>query len=158
MSLENVKEFMKSCNLEDRLMVFELSTATVPLAAKAIGCSESQITKSLAFNVNDKYIVIAVSGDAKIDNKKFKDYFLVKAKMVKFEEVEEAIGHKAGGVCPFCLNEGVTLYLDESLKKHTHVYPAAGSANSCVRLSLDELQSITNNPTWIDVCKVEENA
>ena len=153
MALDKVKEYMKKYNKEKDIMEFDVSSATVSEAAQAIGCDEASIAKTLSFLVSDKPLVIVVAGDKKIDNRKYKDYFHEKAKMVPGEKLIEIIGHEAGGVCPFGLNEGVLVYLDNSLKEHDVVYPACGSHNSAIKLSLDELEKITNFEDWIDVSK-----
>ena len=134
-------------------MEFDVSSATVEEAAKAINCKEEEIVKTLSFIVNDKPILIAVAGDSKIDNSKFKAEFKTKAKMIPFDNVEELIGHAVGGVCPFGINENVEVYLDNSLKRFSTVYPACGSSNSAVKLTLDEFEKASNNLKWIDVCK-----
>lgn len=153
MSLVKAKEYLKKYGLEDKIMEFGVSSATVEEAAKAINCKEEEIVKTLSFIVDDKPILIAVAGDSKIDNSKFKAEFHTKAKMIPFENVEELIGHAVGGVCPFGINENVDVYLDNSLKRFTIVYPACGSSNSAVKLTLEELQKTSNYKKWIDVCK-----
>ena len=153
MSLERAKEHLKKYNMDNRIINLPLSTATVLLAAKALGCEEGRIAKSLSFKLSDKYIVIVMSGDVKIDNFKYKLEFQQKAKMVSNLEVEEKIGHPVGGVCPFALNEGVYLYLDKSLQKYKTVYPACGLSNNAIEISIDELEKITGYIKWIDVCK-----
>lgn len=153
MALDKVKEYMKKYGKENDIMEFAVSSATVSEAAEAIGCDEASIAKTLSFLVSDKPLVIVVAGDKKIDNRKYKDYFHEKAKMVPGDQLIEIIGHEAGGVCPFGLNEGVLVYLDNSLKEHDVVYPACGSHNSAIKLSLDELEKITNFEDWIDVSK-----
>ena len=139
--------------MEERILEFDVSSATVELAARAVGCEPERIAKTMSFLVNEEVILIVTAGDVKIDNKKYKQYFHAKAKMIPFEEVEEYIGHAPGGVCPFAVKEGVRTYLDESLKRFETVYPAAGSANSAVRLTPQELEQCIENVTWIDVCK-----
>lgn len=153
MSLTSVKEYLKKYGLENRIMEFSVSTATVEDAAKAINCKAEEIVKTLAFIVEDKPILVAVAGDSKIDNSKFKAEFHTKAKMIPFDNVEELIGHKAGGVCPFGVNQNVDIYLDNSLKRFGTVYPAGGTSNSAVKLTLDELEKTSNYKKWIDVCK-----
>lgn len=153
MSLVKAKEYLQKYGLEDKIMEFSVSSATVEEAAKAINCKEEEIVKTLSFIVEDKPILIAVAGDSKIDNSKFKSEFHTKAKMIPFENVEELIGHAVGGVCPFGINENVDVYLDNSLKRFTIVYPACGSSNSAVKLTLDELEKTSNYKKWIDVCK-----
>ena len=153
MSLVKVREYLKKYNMDDRIMEFDVSSATVREAAIAIGCKEEEIAKTMGFLVNDKAIVIVVAGDKKIDNSKYKSEFHTKAKMVPFEMVESVLGHEVGGVCPFGLNDGVLVYLDISLKKFDYVYPACGSHNSAIKLSLDELEKASNYVKWVDVCK-----
>lgn len=153
MSLEKVRELFIKENLEDRIVEFNSSSATVELAAEQIGCSSSQIAKTMSFKSKDDYaILIVTKGSSKIDNRKFKDYFKMKAKMLKRDEVEEYVGYLPGGVCPFAVKENCKVYLDISLKEHEEVYPAAGSASSVVKLNLEELQKLSNYIEWIDVC------
>lgn len=153
MSFVEAKDYLQRYGLEDRIMEFNVSSATVKEAAKAINCKEGEIVKTLSFIVKDKPILIAVAGDSKIDNSKFKTEFHTKAKMIPFENVEELIGHAVGGVCPFGINDNVDVYLDNSLKRFTIVYPACGSSNSAVKLTLNELERTSNFKKWIDVCK-----
>ncbi len=153
MSLLKAKEHLQKYGLENRIMEFDVSSATVSEAARVINCKEEEIAKTLSFIVDDKPILIVVSGDCKIDNSKFKTEFQTKAKMIPFDNVEELIGHAVGGVCPFGINENVDVYLDNSLKRFEIVYPACGSSNSAVKLTLDELKKISNYKKWIDVCK-----
>ena len=145
MSVEKAKKYLKEKGYLDRIIEPDVSTATVELAAQAIGVTPGEIAKTLSF--------IAKEGMARVDNKKYKQEFGKKAKMIQREQVEELIGHEAGGVCPFGVNENVEIYLDESLKKWDTVYPAAGNANSAVRLELDELEKLVNARKWVDVCK-----
>ena len=153
MSFLKAKENLQKYGLENKIMEFTVSSATVKEAAKAIDCKEEEIAKTLSFIVSDHPILIVVAGDSKIDNSKFKREFHTKAKMIPFDQVENLIGHAVGGVCPFGVNEGVTVYLDDSLKRFEVIYPACGSANSAVKLSLDELANASNYQKWIDVCK-----
>lgn len=153
MAVEKVREYLRTYHMEKRILEFDVSSATVELAAQAVGCEPERIAKTMSFLVNEEVILIVTAGDVKIDNKKYKQYFHAKAKMIPFEEVEEYIGHAPGGVCPFAVKEGVRTYLDESLKRFETVYPAAGSANSAVRLTPQELEQCIENVTWIDVCK-----
>ncbi len=153
MSLEKAKACLKEFNLESRIMEFDTSSATVKEAAEAIHCQEKDIAKSLSFLVGDKAILIVTAGDQKIDNAKFKAEYGVKAKMVPFEDVEHMIGHEVGGVCPFGVNEGIDIYLDVSLKRLEYVYPACGSHNSAVKLTIDELERTSHFLKWVDVCK-----
>lgn len=154
MSFLKAKENLQKYGLENKIMEFTVSSATVKEAAKAIGCKEEEIAKTLSFIVSDHPILIVVAGDSKIDNSKFKREFHTKAKMIPFDQVENLIGHAVGGVCPFGVNEGVTVYLDDSLKRFEVIYPACGSANSAVKLTLDELEKASNYQKWVDVCKI----
>ena len=154
MSLEKVKKYFKEFELEDRILEFNESSATVELAANAIGCEPKQIGKTLSFKVDNKPILIVVAGDVKIDNVKYKQEFNTKAKMLGVDEVEDLIGHKVGGVCPFAINKNVDVYLDVSLKRFENIYPAAGSSNSAIKLSIKELEEYSNYIKWIDVCKI----
>lgn len=154
MSKEVVKEYFMRYEIEERILEFNESSATVELAANAIGCKPEHIAKTLSFKVNDKAILIVVAGDAKIDNSKYKAQFNTKAKMLTPEEVEEKIGHKIGGVCPFGIKEGVEVYLDLSLKRFKFIYPAAGSSNTAIKLSIEELEKYSNYKKWIDVSKL----
>ena len=153
MSLEKAKEHLKKYNLDNKVMEFKNSSATVTEAANTIGCQEGEIAKTLSFIVEDKPILIVTTGDSKIDNSKFKGKFHTKAKMIAFDQVEELIGHAVGGVCPFGINDNVDVYLDESLKKYDTIYPACGSSNSAVKLTIKELERASNYKDWIDVCK-----
>ena len=134
-------------------MEFDISSATVKEAAIALGCSEGEIAKTLSFIVNDKPILIVTAGDSKIDNSKYKKEFSTKAKMIAFDDVEKLIGHSVGGVCPFGINDKVDVYLDESLKQYEIIYPACGSSNSAVKLTVNDLETASNYLKWIDVCK-----
>lgn len=153
MSIVRVKEYLKKYGLEDKIMEFDVSSATVKEAAIALNSSEGEIAKTLSFIVNDKPILIVASGNSKIDNSKYKKEFNAKAKMIVFDDVEKLIGHTPGGVCPFGVNDGVTIYLDNSLKQFKTVYPACGSSNSAIKLSIEKLETITNYEKWIDVTK-----
>lgn len=139
--------------MEDRIILFDVSSATVALAARALGCEECHIAKTLSFDVEGKTVLIVAAGDMKIDNRKFKELFHTKAKMLSPDEAEERTGHAVGGVCPFGVKDGVEIYLDESLRRFETVYPAAGTAASAVRLSPDELASFLPSASWIDVTK-----
>ncbi|MBE6801657.1 MAG: YbaK/EbsC family protein [Ruminococcaceae bacterium] len=156
MSIQRVKEYFKQFNMEDKVMEFPVSSATVELAAKALNTEGCRIAKTLSFSVNDSPILIVTAGDAKIDNKKYKAFFGAKAKMLSFDEVEEKIGHAVGGVCPFAINDGVTVYLDECIKRFETVFPACGSSNSAIELTPEELEKYSNFKQWIDVCKLPE--
>ena len=153
MSFEKAKEYLKKYGLDNKIMQFSVSSATVEEAAKAVNCEEKEIAKSLSFIVENNPIIIVVAGDAKIDNKKYKEEFHAKAKMIPFDNVEELIGHPVGGVCPFGVNENVEIYLDNSLKRFEIIYPACGTSNSAVKLTIKELEKTTNYKKWIDVCK-----
>ena len=153
MSLIKVKEYLKKYNYDNKIMEFDLSTATVEEASRELKCTPGEIAKSLSFIVNDEIIVIVVKGDNKVDNHKFKETFHVKAKMIDRDSVEELTGHIPGGVCPFGLNDNVKVYLDVSLKNYEYVYPACGSANSAIKLSIPELEKLSNYVKWIDVTK-----
>jgi prolyl-tRNA editing enzyme YbaK/EbsC (Cys-tRNA(Pro) deacylase) len=139
--------------MEHRVREFEVSSATVELAAAALGCDGCRIAKSLSFMVDGKAVLIVAAGDAKVDNGRYKAQFGTKAKMLTPDEAVELLGHAVGGVCPFALNEGVTVYLDESLKRFPTVFPACGSSNSAIELSIDELEKYSGFISWIDVCK-----
>ena len=153
MSFERAKEYLKEYGLANKIMEFPVSSATVEDATKAVGCEEEKIAKTLSFLVDDKPILIVVAGDCKIDNSKYKAEFHKKAKMIPFSDVESLIGHNVGGVCPFGIKEGVTVYLDDSLKRFDTIYPACGSSNSAVKLTIEELEKTSNYEKWIDVCK-----
>ncbi|MBE5868878.1 MAG: YbaK/EbsC family protein [Lachnospiraceae bacterium] len=154
MAIEKVREYFRSKGIEDRIQEFETSSATVALAAQALGCAENRIAKTLSFHVGEDIILVVAAGDAKIDNAKYKGFFGAKAKMLAFEEAEPLIGHAVGGVCPFAVNDGVKVYLDVSLKRFDTVFPACGSSNSAIELSLDELEEYSGFESWVDVCKV----
>lgn len=153
MSYIKAKQHLEKLNLETRVIEFDTSTATVSLAASALGVTDGEIAKSLSFIVNDSPILVIAAGDKKIDNHKFKEEFKVKAKMISFDQVEELIGHAAGGVCPFGINDNVLVYLDVSLKKYAYVYPACGTPHTAVKLLISELELASNYLKWVDVCK-----
>lgn len=153
MSVEKVYDYFKKFNMENRILQFDKSSATVELAAKAVGCEPAKIAKSLTFAVDNMPIMIVTAGDAKIDNSKFKAFFQTKAKMLSAKEVESLIGHSVGGVCPFAINDNVQVFLDVSLKRFATVFPAAGSSNSAIELHINELERYSNFSTWVDVCK-----
>lgn len=153
MAIEKVKEYFKEYGMEDRILEFDVSSKTVELAAQAIGCQPKEIAKTMSFIVDENPILIVTAGDGKIANPKFKEKFQTKAKMIAPELVEQMIGHAVGGVCPFAVNEGVKVYLDISLKRFEKVYPAAGSTNSAIQLTISELEKYSNAAQWIDVCK-----
>ena len=153
MSIEKVRNYFKDKGIEDRIQEFDVSSATVALAAQALNCEECRIAKTLSFHVGDEVVLIVAAGDVKIDNPKYKAMFNTKAKMLSFDEAELLIGHAVGGVCPFAVNEGVKVYLDVSLKRFETVFPACGSSNSAIELSMDELEKYSGAVAWIDVCK-----
>lgn len=154
MSIEKVREYFKELGIEERIQEFNISSATVELAAKAVNCEESRIAKTLSFHVGDKVVLIVAAGDVKIDNPKYKAQFGTKAKMLSFDEAESLIGHAVGGVCPFAVNEGVETYLDVSLQRFDTVFPACGSSNSAIELSMKELEEYSKCISWVDVCKM----
>ena len=156
MSIEKGRAYFRQFGMEDRVREFTVSSATVELAALALGVEGARIAKTLSFKKDDSCILILAAGDARIDNRKFKDKFHMKAKMLTADEVLELVGHPVGGVCPFGINEGIDVYLDESLKRFTTDFPAVGSASSAIELDLDELFKYSNALEWIDVCKLPE--
>ncbi len=153
MSVELVKKYFQNTELEGKVLEFPTSSATVELAADAVGTEPDRIAKTMAFLLGNEAIVIVVSGLSRIDNKKFKAQFHTKAKMIPFAAVEEYLGHPPGGVCPFALKEGVKVYLDVSLRAHKTVFPAAGSENSAIETTIDQLERFTSYEEWVDVCK-----
>lgn len=153
MSIEKVRNYFKEKGYEDRILEFDVSSATVELAAQALGCEGCRIAKTLAFHVNDSVVLIVAAGDVKIDNPKYKAQFGTKAKMLSYDEAESLIGHAVGGVCPFAVNDGVEVYLDESLKRFETVFPACGSSNSAIELTIPELEELSLFKEWIDVTK-----
>ena len=154
MSIEKVKEFFRGYGIEDRVLEFDSSSATVELAAIAVGCEPKRIAKTMSFMVSGEPILVVLAGDGRISNPKFKEVFKTKAKMLSFDEVEALIGHRVGGVCPFDVNEGVKVYLDKSLLRFETVFPAAGSSNSAIELTLTELEKYSNSVGWVDVCNL----
>ena len=154
MAIEKVRSYFEQFGIADRIKEFHESSATVELAAHALCTEPCRIAKTLSFMLGDKAILIVTAGDAKIDNHKYKSFFGAKAKMLKPEEVNDLIGHGIGGVCPFGINDGVTVYLDESLKRFGTVFPACGSSNSAIELTIPELEKYSNFVEWIDVCKI----
>ena len=153
MSLEKARERHKKFDADNRIIEFDVSSATVELAAEAVGCEPARIAKTLSFRTNDGVILIVAAGDTKIDNPKYKARFGCKARMLAFEEVEPEIGHMVGGVCPFGVNANVTVYLDESLRRFKTVFPACGSANSAIEVTIPELEKFSGFKAWVDVCK-----
>ena len=157
MAFQAAKEFLEKRGFGDRIKEFDVSSATVELAAQALGCEPGRIAKTLSFQGKEQPILIVAAGDGKIDNHRFKERFGVKAKMLASEEVPEKIGHAVGGVCPFAIeNDAVTVYLDESLRRFDTVFPAAGSDHSAIELGCDELYEYANAAGWVDVCKLPE--
>lgn len=156
MSFDKAKAYLTEKGYEDRIMVFDVSSATVELAAAAVGTESERIAKSLTFKVGDEPVMIVCAGDAKINNSKYKAVFHQKAVMLTYEEVGSRIGHEVGGVCPFGILPEVAVYLDESLKRFDVIYPACGSGNSAVRLTPQELETLSGSKAWIDVCKLPE--
>ncbi len=153
MSIEKVKEYFNEFGIANKIQEFEVSSATVALAAQALGCEEARIAKTLSFAEGESCILIVCAGDVKIDNQKFKAEFQMKAKMLPHDVVAALSGHAVGGVCPFAVNEGVKVYLDESLKRFETVFPAAGSSNSAIELTIEELEKYAKSEKWVDVCK-----
>lgn len=158
MSIERAKNHLAKWGADTRVLEFDVSSATVELAAVAVGTEPARIAKTLSFKLSDDSVILIVAaGDTKIDNKKYKEKFSCKAKMLAFDEVEPLIGHAVGGVCPFGINEGVKVYLDESLRRFETVYPAAGGSNTAIELTLEELEEYSNSECWIDISKISEN-
>jgi len=153
MSIEKVRKYLDGFGAADRIIELPESSATVELAAKALGCEPAHIAKSISFYGETGVILIVAAGDAKIDNKRFKERFGLKAKMLAYDDAEKLIGHAVGGVCPFGVNEGVRVFLDESLKRFETVYPACGSSNSAIKLTIPELEQFAEPEGWADVCK-----
>lgn len=153
MSIQKVREYLAAYGAADRIREFDVSSATVELAAKALGCAKSRIAKTLSFMLGDRVVLVVAAGDVKVDNRKYKDFFGGKAKMLAREDAERLTGHAVGGVCPFAVNDGVEVWLDESLKRFDTVFPACGSASSAIELTLDELEKFSRAKGWTDVCK-----
>lgn len=153
MAIESVKEYFRKYGMEDRIQEFEVSSATVELAAAALNCEPQRIAKTLSFMADGHVVLVVAAGDAKIDNAKYKAQFSTKAKMLSPEEVETLVGHAVGGVCPFAVNEGVEVYLDVSLKRFETVFPACGSGNSAIELTIPDLERYSGYAGWVDVCK-----
>lgn len=158
MSIQKVKEYLEPFGVSNRVQEFNVSSATVELAAQALGCEGARIAKSMSYKVGDKAIIVVAAGDVRTDNKKYKAEFKKKAKMLKFEEVEPLTGHPVGGVCPFALPEDVEVYLDKSLKRFKTVFPAVGTANSAIELTPDELFNISKAIRWVDIAKESQIA
>lgn len=153
MAIEKVKAYFEQYGIGDRVREFDVSSATVELAAQALGCEPCRIAKTLSFLVEEKAVLVVAAGDARIDNPKYKAQFGTKAKMLAPDQAEALIGHAVGGVCPFAVNEGVTVYLDVSLKRFETVFPACGNSNSAIELSIPELEKLSGFSQWVDVCK-----
>ena len=151
MAIDKVKDYFKKYKIEDRIQEFDVSSATVEEAAKALNTEGKRIAKTLSFRTKDDIILIVLAGDAKVSNSKYKATFHEKAHMLTFDEVNELIGHPVGGVCPFAIKDNVKVYLDESLKRFDTVFPACGSANSAIELTIEELEKYSNSISWIDV-------
>lgn len=153
MAIDRVKTYFRQYGMEEKVKEFDVSSATVELAAQALSCEPARIAKTLSFMVDGHAILIVAAGDVKIDNHKYKEQFHTKAKMLTPEEAETLVGHAVGGVCPFAVNEGVAVYLDESLKRFETVFPACGSSNSAIELTITELEKYAQPVQWVDVCK-----
>ena len=153
MSIEKVRAYFTGQGMENRILEFPVSSATVELAAVAVGCEPARIAKTLSFMVKEQPILIVAAGDARIDNGKYKALFGAKAKMLTPDEAVALIGHAVGGVCPFAVNPGVDVYLDESLKRFSTVFPACGSSNSAIELTIPELAEHSSCVSWVDICK-----
>ena len=157
MSIEKVREYFRGYNMEDKVLEFEVSSATVRLAAIALGTEEARIAKTMSFKKDEGCILVITAGDVKIDNAKYRHTFGLKAKMLTPDEVMEFVGHAIGGVCPFAVNEGVIgIYIDESVKRFDTIFPACGSSNSAIELTPEELFRYANADAWVDVCKLKE--
>ena len=156
MSVEKVRAYLEPYGVADRIREFDVSSATVELAALAVGVEGARIAKTLSFKIGEDPILVVAAGDAKVDNSKYKTTFGGKAKMLTAQEAEERIGHAVGGVCPFGVKEGVEVYLDRSLERFETVLPAAGSSNSCIELTLPELEKFSAAKGWVDVCKLPQ--
>ena len=157
MSLEKAENYLKEAGFLDHVIELKESTATVALAAEALGVEPGMIAKTMSFLQGEQPVLILTEGTAKVDNRKYKATFHVKAKMIPFEQVEEVTGHAPGGVCPFGIKDGIEVYLDESLKRFETVYPAAGDDHSAVRLTIPELEKVSGGKGWVDVCREPED-
>ena len=158
MSIEKVRAYFETLGIADRIQEFPVSSATVELAAQALGVAPARIAKTLSFKLDERTVLVVAAGDAKIDNPKYKAAFGGKAKMLTPEEAVERVGHAVGGVCPFAVNDGVEVYLDESLRRFDTVFPAAGSSNSAIERTCDELAQYAKSDKWVDVCKAWQEA
>ncbi len=154
MAIDKVREYLKQFGRENDILEFDVSSATVLLAAKALNCDPERIAKTLSFKVEDRCVLIVTAGDVKIDNAKYKQQFNAKAKMLAYDEVEDLVGHGVGGVCPFGVKEDVEIYLDNSLKRFDTVFPACGSSNSAIELTIPQIEEYSRYKEWIDVCKL----
>ncbi len=157
MAIEKVKAYFRNYGMEERVLELDMSSATVELAAQALHCRPERIAKTLSFLVDGRAVLVVAAGDAKIDNAKYKAKFAAKAKMLSPQEAETMVGHAVGGVCPFAVNPGVTVYLDVSLKRFETVFPACGSSNSAIELTIPELEEYSGYAGWVDVCKPKES-
>ena len=157
MSIEKARGYLRGCGIADRVREFSVSSATVELAAEALGVAPARIAKTLSFRNGEGCLLVVAAGDARIDNQKFKGKFGFKAKMLTADEVLELVGHAVGGVCPFGINEGVSVYIDESVLRFKTVFPAVGSSSSAVEMTPDELYKFSSALEWVDVCKIPEN-
>ena len=153
MAIDKVREYLRQWGADSRVLEFPVSSATVELAAQAVGCEPARIAKTLSFLVEEHPVLIVAAGDAKIDNHKFKEQFHTKAKMLTPEQAVELVGHAVGGVCPFAVHPGTEICLDVSLKRFATVFPAAGSSNSAIEVTMEELECYSGSSQWIDVCK-----
>ncbi len=153
MAIDRVKEYFRQYGMEGKIQEFKVSSATVELAAQALACEPERIAKTLSFLVGEQAVLIVAAGDVKIDNGKYKKQFGTKAKMLTPDQVEELVGHAVGGVCPFGIKEGVKVYLDQSLKRFETVFPACGSSNSAIELTIPEMERYAGEEGWVDVCK-----
>ncbi len=158
MAIEAVRAFFRQYGMEGRILESAQSSATVALAAQAFGTEEQRIAKTLSFLLGDKAILVVAAGDAKVNNQKFRAQFGAKAKMLTPAQVHDMVGHDVGGVCPFAIHDGVDVFLDETLRRFTTVFPACGSANSAIELTLQELETYSGSKAWVDVCKLPEEA
>ena len=156
MSIERVRNYLQKWNMQDRIQEFDVSSATVELAAQALNVEAARIAKTLSYLVDGGAVLVVAAGDIRVDNRKFKDAFHTKAKMLTPDQAAELVGHAVGGVCPFGVNEGVKVYLDESLKRFETVYPAAGSSNSAIELTIPELEELSGYTAWVDLAKEVE--
>ncbi len=153
MAIEKVKKYFAEFGMADKVLEFDVSSATVELAAQALGCEPERIAKTLSFRREEGCLIVVMAGDAKIDNKKFKQQFAMKARMLSAEEVDTMVGHGIGGVCPFAINDNIPVYLDVSMQRFDTVFPACGSSNSAIELTCEQLEKYSGSLGWVDVCK-----